>query len=49
MDYQGTLLFSLLLSIVNTTGYYVMTVYNLKKKIDEEKNVKEDLRIYDSR
>jgi len=38
MDYQGTLLFSLLLSIINTTGYYVMTVYNLKKKIDEEKH-----------
>ena len=38
MDYQGTLLFSLILSIVNTTGYYVMTVYNLKKKIDEGKH-----------
>ena len=38
MDYQGTLLFSLLLSIVNTTGYYVMTVYNLKKNIDEGKH-----------
>lgn len=37
-SYENDLLFSLILSIVNTTIYYVMTVYNLKKKIDEDKH-----------
>ena len=37
-SYENDLLFSLILSIINTTIYYVMTVYNLKKKIDEDKH-----------
>ena len=38
MPYENDLLFSLILSVVNTTIYYIMTVYNLKKKIDEDKH-----------